>query len=79
MSDKIYCGSGKIYGQYENIGLNICLTDIPAEFISTAQSGKKYVRLNLAKRQLPDKNGNTHSISVNTWKPDGNKDQEVFG
>ena len=70
MSDqKIFCGSGKEFGQYGQVGLNICLEDIPAEFKQPASNGKTYLKLNLARRKQPDQHGNTHYITVNTWKP----------
>ena len=67
MSDKIYCGRGKKsnYG----IKLNVCIDDIPAEHIQEAKNGKRYVRLEVKERREADQWGNTHSIEVDTWKP----------
>ena len=71
MADKIYCGKAKEvegnYGTYYRI--NLCLSDIPAEFIKNAGS-KQYVNLDLSMMRARDDNGNTHTITVNTWKPD---------
>ena len=69
MSDKIFCGSAK-QTQY-SVKINVCLSDIPAEFITTGNNGKQYARLELKERKSVDQYGNTHSLSVDTWKPDG--------
>jgi len=68
MADKIYCGSGRAFGNYGQIGLNICLSDLPHEHI-TEYNGKKYIKLKVSPRKETDKRGNTHSIEVDTWKP----------
>lgn len=33
-------------------------------------NGKHYVKLNISKKQSPDQYGKTHSVSVDTWKPE---------
>jgi len=74
MADKIYCGKAKEvqgnYGAYYRI--NLCLSDIPAEHITTVGNGKQYVNLDLSMMRARDDKGNTHTLSVNTWKSDGN-------
>ena len=74
MSDQkqeaIFIGNGKEVPQYEGLfNLNICLSDIPKEFITTSEkNGKKYIRLSMSKmREVRD--WGTHSIKVDTWKP----------
>ena len=67
MSEKIFCGKGK-KGQY-SIKLNICLDDIPSEFKTVANNGKTYLRLEASERRSPDEKGNTHFVTVDTWKP----------
>lgn len=67
-NDKIFCGKGKKANF--SIKLNICLSDIPREYI-TESKGKEYVRLELKERREPDDRGNTHFITVDTWKPNG--------
>lgn len=70
MSEKIYCGKAK-KSQYSH-KINICLSDIPDEFITTSdKNGKKYARLELKESRQPDDRGNTHYLIVDTWKPDG--------
>lgn len=70
-NEKIYCGSGKTKtGQYgEFFGVSICLDDIPSEHITTAKNGKRYVNLNINKKQAPDQYGKDLSVQVDTWKP----------
>jgi hypothetical protein len=74
MSDKIYCGRGKRFGKYNTISINICVDDIPKEHITTSTTnGKRYVRLNVDEKKEADPYGNTHTVSVDTWKPDKDK------
>lgn len=68
MADKIFCGSGKTFGQYGQVLINLCLSEIPHEFIRES-NGKKYVNLKLNKKKEVDARGNTHYIEVDTWKP----------
>lgn len=69
--EKIYVGKAKIrqtkYG--EMVCLNICLTSIPEEH-TRESSGKVYVNLNVTEMRNPDDRGNTHTVTVDTWKPD---------
>lgn len=73
MSDqKIYVGSGKTqsgkFGEFYKV--SICLTDLPAEHITTAKNGKKYINLAINKKQAPDQYGKDLSVQVDTWKPE---------
>lgn len=74
MSDKkeiIYAGSGKqITGQYGTFrAVTVCLTDLPKEHIFE-YNGKKYIKLNVSDKREADQYGKDVSISVNTFKPD---------
>jgi len=70
MSDKIYCGRGKRFGHYGTISINICVDDIPKEYITKSNTnGKRYVKLNVDEKREPDPYGNTHTVSVDTWRP----------
>ena len=72
MSEKIYCGSGKL-GNY-GLRISIDLNKITEDHV-TEKNGSRYVNLDVNERRNgADKYGNTHSVSVNTWKP--NKAQE---
>ena len=69
-TEAIFVGNGKEVPQYEGLfNLNICLSDIPKEYITTSdKNGKKYIRLNMSRmREVRD--WGTHSIKVDTWKP----------
>lgn len=67
MSEKIYCGKGK-KSNYGRIKLNICIDDIPAQYISEYNC-KRYARLEVSEMRNVDKRNNTHTITVDTWKP----------
>lgn len=75
--EKIYAGNGKKqsgkFGDFTKI--SICLTDLPKEHIRES-NGKKYINLIVSDRKEADKNGNTLSVTVDTWKPDPNKKNE---
>jgi len=68
----IYCGSGKTkngkFGEFFSV--SICLSDLPAEHITTAKNGKKYISLNINRKKEADQYGKDLSIAVDTWKPD---------
>jgi hypothetical protein len=69
VNDKIYCGSGRVFGKYNTLGLSICIDDIPVDFITAGKNGKRYIRVNVNQKREPDKYGKTHSVEVDTWKP----------
>lgn len=68
--EKIYVGSGKqVTGNYGTFrSVNICLTDLPKEFINEYK-GKKYIKLNINDKKEADAYGKDVSITVDTWKP----------
>lgn len=67
--EKIYCGKGK--QQFDNLTrLSICLTDLPQEFMNE-YNGKTYISLDVVTRREVDEYGNSHYVTVNTWKPEG--------
>jgi len=73
MSDKkIYCGNGKKNEKFDLINFSICLDDIPEEYITGSKNGKRYVKLTMSQNYegKTDKFGNTHNVTVNTWKPE---------
>jgi hypothetical protein len=76
MSEKIYIGRGKKVGQYGTIAVSICIDDIPEEHITKALvNGKRYLNLNISEKRDVDQYGFTHSVAVDTWKPDKDKAQ----
>jgi hypothetical protein len=73
MSEKIYIGRGKKVGQYGTIAVSICIDDIPKEHITKASNDKRYLNLNISEKREVDQYGYTHSVAVDTWKPDKDK------
>jgi hypothetical protein len=73
----IYCGSGKTqtgkYGEFFKV--SICLSDLPAEHITTAKNGKKYINLAINKKQATDQYGKDLSVAVDQWKPEPKTEQ----
>jgi len=65
---KIYCGSGKEFGQYGSVNLSVCLSDLPKEHIYE-YNGKKYIKLIVNKKKEVDQFGKSHSLEVDTWVP----------
>lgn len=72
-NEKIWCGSGVEKFDGDMVAVSICLTDIPKEHIQKANNGKSYINLNVGRKREVDQYGKTHGVSVNTWKPDGQK------
>ena len=76
MENKIYCGSGKEItfqtgGSLISITLDIeTLQRFFKEHGFTTQQGKKKMKMNVSKRIETDQYGNTHSVSIDTWKPE---------
>ena len=69
MTEKIYCGSGKEKFDGDLIAVSVCLSDYPDEYINE-YNGKKYLRLNVQRKREIDQYGKSHSVSVDTWKPE---------
>ncbi len=74
MSEKIYVGSGKEFGQYGAVNLMLCLSKIPKEHIFEYE-GNKYIKLISNKKRETDQYGKTHSLEVDTWKPNQEQNQ----
>jgi len=76
MENKIYCGSGKEITFQTGGSIIIITIDIDTlqrffkEHGFTTQQGKKKMKMNVSKRIETDQYGNTHSVRINTWKPD---------
>ena len=56
--------------------LDICLSDIPKERISTAANGKKYLKAMVSPRKKPDDKGYDHYIAVYVPKDQRNPDDK---
>ena len=78
MAEHIYIGSGK-EKTFQNGGSVISLSleideleRIYEAYGFKTKSGKRYVRLTVGKRREVGKYGETHTLEVDTWKPDQN-------
>lgn len=74
---KIFCGSGKHIGNFGNIAINLCIDDIPPQFIDVSKNGKRYVNLKVCNKKNIDQYGNSHYVEVNTWKPSPQFEQQT--
>ncbi len=81
MSEKIYIGNGKLKtfpdgGSIINIMLDLDgLSKHFENYGFTTEQGKKKLKLIVSERKTPDTYGNTHSVTVDTWKPDKTNQQ----
>lgn len=74
--DRLYCGNAKFvqtrYGDIVKVSL--CLDDIPEEEVYVSEkTGKRYVTVDVKEMRSQDRFGNTHSVEVNTYKPDSKR------
>jgi hypothetical protein len=75
MENKIFVGSGVEFGKYGDVNIDICLSDLPAEYrVKSEKNGKVYIKLTVSKKKEKDQYGKTHSVTINTWKPEKKKD-----
>lgn len=75
---KIYVGSGQEFGKYGDINIDICLSDLPQEYrVKSEKNGKIYIKLTVSKKKEPDQYKKTHSVSVNTWKPEKKENDKM--
>lgn len=77
MAEHIYCGSGK-EKKFDNeiLSLSINLSELLAQFLEhgfTTEAGKKIIKLKVGRRRDVGKYGETHTVEIDTWKPDSSK------
>lgn len=72
----IYLGKGKEIGQYGKVAFSICLDAIPTDSIFEYK-GKKYVKMIMSKNKMPDNYGKTHSVSLDTFKPEPREPEQA--
>ncbi|OGZ04953.1 MAG: hypothetical protein A2845_04435 [Candidatus Lloydbacteria bacterium RIFCSPHIGHO2_01_FULL_49_22] len=70
MNEKIYVGKGKVVGQYGNISFSVELDALQPHAFE--YNGKRYVKLIMSQMRQPDQYGKTHTVQIDTWKPDQN-------
>ena len=81
MSEKIYVGSAKEKtfndgGSVIEVSLTLDgMADYFKAYGFTANSGKKIIKLKISKRRSVGQYGETHTVEVDTWKPDANRAQ----
>lgn len=75
MSSKtIYCGSGK---KQNDSWLKCTINpDKIMDYIQTYE-GNKFVKLNINIKEEPDQYGKDVSISIDTWKPEPEEEEEI--
>lgn len=75
-AEKIYIGSGKektFTSGGSVINASVCLDGLKGYFEKygfTTKGGKHMLKINISKRKDPGTYGETHSITIDTWKPD---------
>ena len=78
MADKIYCGSAKEKtfdggGSVISVSLTMDgLSDHFKNYVFTTNGGKKIIKLKISKRREVGAYGETHTVEIDTWKPDPN-------
>jgi hypothetical protein len=76
--NRTYLGKGRASDEYDLINFSICLTDIPKDKI-IEYKGKEYLKLTIARMKEPDKFNKTHTVYVNDYKPQTERnDSEPF-
>ena len=81
--DKIWCGQGK-KREFSNGGsittISIDLDTIEQYFEQYGKrgknNGKRYITLKVASKREEDQYGNTHSVEIDTWKPDNSHNNQ---
>ncbi|MDR1544456.1 MAG: hypothetical protein LBS50_08645 [Prevotellaceae bacterium] len=48
----------------QNLSLNLCVSDIPKQFVRKGKNGKFYVNLLVVQRKEIDHFGNTHTVKI---------------
>jgi hypothetical protein len=74
MSEAIYVGKGK-QSKY-GYKFSICISDLPKEHINE-YNGKEYMNFELKEMRQPDKFGKTHTVTVDTWRPEKKETEDT--
>jgi hypothetical protein len=72
MEKKIYLANLKSFGNYGSIKGRLYLPKTQG-YWETDDKGVKYLPIIINVNKGPDKYGNTHSVILDTWKPDASK------
>ena len=68
---KQYCGKAKRRSSQFGEFFNITLSPSDVETIIAARGADGWLHLQMGETRQPDKRGNTHTIWVDDWKPNG--------
>ena len=72
---RIYLGHGKRVKDYDLINFSLCISDIPTSS-PFEYKGKKYIKLVIGAKKETDQYGKTHSIWLDTFKPQKQNQEE---
>ena len=67
--EKTYVGSGKLIKTSNGELMKVSFSRRDLETMTANLNDKGYINLVVSERREPDKYGNTHSVSIDTWKP----------
>lgn len=75
---RIYIGHGKKVKTYDLVNFSVCLSDIPTgpDTPIFEYKGKNYVKLVIGAKRETDQYGKTHSVWIDTFKPEKRQDGE---
>ena len=72
MSEKIYCGSGRIFStKYGDIPkLSLSRNDLDKMYQWMDENEKDWVNLEVLPKKNPEQGKPTHYVAINEWKPE---------
>ena len=81
MTEKIYCGNGKVrMGSGKNGSFSILKVSFSPDDLKKmndwANSNNGWVNIDITKRLAPSDKGVTHTVALDTWKPDPSTQQQ---
>jgi hypothetical protein len=72
MGEKIFCGNGKEKFDGDMISVTLNVDELAKSFNDygfTTDAGKRMIKVNVCKGRNVDQYGNTHYVTIDTWKP----------
>ena len=67
--ERIYIANGKEFGEYGSVKIPINLSKLPKEHMYEYK-GEKFINIIVNKKKSVDQYGKTHSVEVDTWRPE---------
>lgn len=77
MSNKTYVGNGKLITTQHGHMLKLSFSKADLAVMENHLNEKGYVNINCNKRKTDSEWGHTHSMHIDTWKPDPQKVTQV--